>query len=281
MGRSSGARELIDLFFKIGLPVLMIGVVTLASHRFGPAVGGILGAVPAKGGPILLFLALEQDPSFAATSAAAALGGAGGCGVFCLVYARVCGRVGWPVAGLAAYGAFAVTWAVMQAVSVWGLAAAFVATVTVLLVSRRLLPEAPAVSGRRATSASELPSRMIAGAAMVVFVTTVGPYFGATISGMLTTIPTVAAVMALFTHAQEGPDRTIGVMRGMTHGLLGFAAFLTVVAATLVPLGVVRAFALAAVAVVAVQFIELRSALRARGATADVDAALDLPEAAE
>ena len=271
---------MIDLFFKIGLPVLMIGIVTLASHRFGPAVGGVLGAVPAKGGPILLFLALEQNTSFAATSAAAALGGAGGCGVFCLVYARVCRRVGWPVAGLAAYGAFAVTWALMQVVSLWGLAPAFAATIAILLVSRRLLPEAPQMP-RRATARSDLPSRMIAGAAMVVFVTTAGPYFGATISGMITTIPTVAAVMALFTHAQEGPDRTVGVMRGMTHGLLGFAAFLTVVAATLVPLGVVRAFALAAVAVVAVQFIELRSALRARRPAEDMGAELALPEAAE
>ena len=39
---------MIDLFFKIGLPVLMIGIVTLVSHRWGPSVGGILGAVPAK-----------------------------------------------------------------------------------------------------------------------------------------------------------------------------------------------------------------------------------------
>jgi hypothetical protein len=105
---------------------------------------------------------------------------------------------------------------------------------------------------------------MLTGAGMVVFVTTVGPYFGATISGMLTTIPTVAAVLALFTHAQEGPERTIGVMRGLTHGLLGFAAFLTVVAATLVPLGIAGAFALAGTAVVAVQLVELRSALRER-----------------
>jgi hypothetical protein len=271
---------MIDFFFKIGLPVLMIGIVTLASHRYGPAVGGILGAVPAKGGPILLFLALEQNTSFAATSAAASLGGAGGCGVFCLVYALVCRRVGWPVAGAAAYGAFALTWAAMLPISAWGLAPAFAATIAILLVSRRLLPTAPPMP-RRATSASDLPSRMIAGAAMVVFVTTVGPYFGATISGILTTIPTVAAVMALFTHAQEGPDRTIGVMRGMTHGLLGFASFLTVVAATLVPLGVVRSFALAATAVVAVQFIELRSALRTPRPDAEVEAALDLPEAAE
>jgi hypothetical protein len=103
---------------------------------------------------------------------------------------------------------------------------------------------------------------MVAGAAMVVFVTTVGPYFGATISGMLTTIPTVAAVLAIFTHAQEGPDRTIGVMRGMTHGLLGFASFLTVLAATLEPLGILASFALAGSVVVVVQLVELRAALR-------------------
>jgi len=271
---------MVDLFFKIGLPVLMIGIVTLASHRYGPAVGGILGAVPAKGGPILLFLALEQNTSFAATSAAASLGGAGGCGVFCLVYALVCRRVAWPVAGAAAYGAFVVTWAMMLPISAWGLAPAFVATVLILLVSRRLLPAAP-VMPRRATARSELPTRMIAGAAMVVFVTTVGPLFGATISGMLTTIPTIAAVLALFTHAQEGPDRTIGVMRGMTHGLLGFAAFLTVLAATLVPLGVVRAFALAACAVVAVQFVELRSALRTRRPAVEAGTEFSIPEAAE
>ncbi len=275
---------MIDLFFKIGLPVMMIAIVTLVSHRYGPSVGGILGAVPAKGGPILLFLALEQNTSFAATSAAASLGGAGGCGVFCLVYALVCRRVSWPLAGAAAYGAFIVTWALMLPVSAWGLAPAFIVTMAILLVSRRLLPEAPPMP-RRATAKSELPSRMIAGAAMVVFVTTVGPNFGATISGMLTTIPTIAAVLALFTHAQEGPDRTIGVMRGMTHGLLGFASFLTVLAATLEPLGVVRAFALAACAVVAVQFVELRSAFRARRPAADVraDVAADLalPDVAE
>jgi hypothetical protein len=274
----------VDLFFKIGLPVAMIGIVTLASHRYGPAVGGILSAVPAKGGPILLFLALEQNTSFAATSAAASLGGAGGCGVFCLAYALLCRRYSWPIAGAGAYGAFAITWAVMLPISAWGLAPAFAVTVAILLVSRRLLPTAPPMP-RRATSASELPSRMIAGAAMVVFVTTAGPIFGATISGMLATIQTVAAVMALFTHAQEGPDRTIGVMRGLTHGLLGFAAFLTVIAATLVPLGVWRSFALAGCAVVAVQFVELRSAFRARRPGAEVDAALAadlaLPEAAE
>jgi hypothetical protein len=73
-------------------------------------------------------------------------------------------------------------------------------------------------------------------------------------------------------------------MRGMTYGLIGFASFLTVVSATLVPLGVVRSFALAGCAVVVVQFVELRSAIRARGSApeaAALAADLALPEATE
>ncbi len=270
---------MVDLFLKIVLPVLMIGIVTVAAHRWGPAVGGVLGAVPSKGGPILLFLALEQSPSFAATSAVVALGGAAGCGVFCLVYARICHRTTWPVAGLISYGAFLVVWAAMIPLENWGLAPAFGATVVVLVASRMLLPEAPPTGHRREMSRTDLPSRMIAGAGMVVFVTTAGPQFGAEISGMLTTIPTVSAVLAIFTHSQEGPDRTVGVMRGMTHGLLGFAAFLAVVAATLEPLGIVRGFALALGAVVVVQAIELRSAIRLHRPSALDDELL--PEAAD
>lgn len=269
---------MIDLFFKIVLPVAMIGVITVAAHRWGPAVGGILGAVPSKGGPILLFLALEQSPEFAATSAVTALGGAAGCGVFCLVYARICHRTSWPAAGLVAYGAFLIVWAAMIPLETWGLLPAFVAAALILIGSRLLLPEAPTMP-KRQMSRRDLPTRMVAGAAMVVFVTTAGPYVGATISGMLTTIPTISAVMAIFTHVQEGPDRTVGVMRGMTHGLLGFAAFLAVLGATLVSLGVLAAFALALAAVVVVQLVELRAALQAhRLPTLEEEL---LPEAAE
>ena len=102
---------MIELFFKVVLPLLMIGIVTLVNHRYGPSIGSILGGVPARGGPILLFLALDRVRSFAAMSAAASLGGAGrgggdggggGGGVFRPVYALVCRRVSWPLAGAAA-----------------------------------------------------------------------------------------------------------------------------------------------------------------------------------
>lgn len=271
---------MVDLFSKIVLPVGMIGLITVVAHRWGPAVGGVLGAVPAKGGPILLFLALEQSNQFAATAAVTALGGAAGCGVFCLVYARVCPRTSWPLAGLTAYGAFLVVWAAMIPLETWGLVPAAAAAAAILVCSRRLLPEAKPMP-KRAMSRSDVPQRMIAGAVMVVFVTTAGPILGPEISGMMATIPTVSAVLAIFTHAQEGPDRTVGVMRGMTHGLLGFAAFLAVVGGSIVPLGLVEGFGLAIGAVVLVQVIELRNALRPRSHPTSLDELLLVPEAAD
>ncbi len=69
---------MIEFFFKIGLPVLMIGIATLVSPRHGPAMGGILGAVPAQGGSNPALPCARADTSFAATSSAAAsLDGAG------------------------------------------------------------------------------------------------------------------------------------------------------------------------------------------------------------
>jgi hypothetical protein len=254
---------MVELALKILAPVAMIGLATLAGHRWGPAVAGILAAIPSKAGPILVFLAIEQGNSFAATSATASLGGTAGTGFFCLAYALTCHRTGWPLSFLAACAAFSVVWLVMVPVTGLGALAGFVGALISLFVSRRLMPAAPPV-GRRATAASDLPLRMVTGAVMVVFVTTAGPYFGATISGMITTIPTIAAVLAVFTHAQEGPDRTVGLLAGMIRGQVGLGAFLFVFAATILPLGLVWSMALATLAVVAVQAVELRAALRAR-----------------
>jgi len=59
----------------------------------------------------------------------------------------------------------------------WGLLPSFAARGGDLDLSRRLLPVAPPTP-KRAMTRSDLPVRMGAGAAMVVFVTTTGPNFG-------------------------------------------------------------------------------------------------------
>jgi hypothetical protein len=258
---------MLELALKIVAPVAMIGLATLAGHRWGPPVGGVLAAIPSKGGPILVFLALEQGNTFAATSATASLGGTAGTGFFCLAYAVTCRRMPWPGALLVASAAFAVVWLAMVPVVGLGLGAAYLAALAGLYVSRRLLPAAP-VLGRRTTSTGDLSMRMVSGAVMVVVVTTCAPFFGATISGMLTTVPTIAAILAVFTHAHEGADRTVGLMHGLIRGQVGLGSFLAVVGATILPLGLVPSILLGSAVVVAIQAIEIRAALRVRGTPA-------------
>jgi hypothetical protein len=59
---------LVFILKLILVPALIAGV-TLAGRRWGPAVAGWLSAFPVVAGPILLFMALEHGPTFAATAA--------------------------------------------------------------------------------------------------------------------------------------------------------------------------------------------------------------------
>ncbi len=53
------------LLLKLLLVPALIWAITLAAHRWGPAVGGWLSGFPVVSGPILLFLVLERGPDFA------------------------------------------------------------------------------------------------------------------------------------------------------------------------------------------------------------------------
>src|SRR5689334_15298204 len=72
--------------FKLLVSPLLIGAVSLAGRRWGPAVSGWLVGLPLTSGPVVLFLALEQGTTFAAAAAQAIMLGIISVGVFCLTY---------------------------------------------------------------------------------------------------------------------------------------------------------------------------------------------------
>jgi len=89
------------LTVKLVVTPLMVLVAWLAARRWGEAVGGWLVGLPLTSGPVAVFLALEQDPTFAAEAAAGSTAGVVAQAAFVAGYAAALASRG-PVGALAA-----------------------------------------------------------------------------------------------------------------------------------------------------------------------------------
>ena len=79
---------------KLTLTPILIAAATLASRRWGPAVGGCFLGLPLTSGPVSVFLALEQGGPFAARAARGSILGLIGVAAFYVAYARAGRRFG-------------------------------------------------------------------------------------------------------------------------------------------------------------------------------------------
>lgn len=211
--------------FKLAIVPLLIGAVTLAGRRWGPAVAGWLSGFPIVTGPILFFIALEQGNDFGAGAALATLAGLPAILAFNLGYAWASLRFGW-MASLAGAG-------LCYALAVNGLVtldlpAAVLAPLVVLtlLVAPRLFPPVPAdvFAGGRQLGGVDVFYRMLAAALLVAAVTHFAAAMGPQWSGVMAMFPVISIVMAPFSHHACGNAFTIRLLKGV---ILGWYALLT------------------------------------------------------
>jgi hypothetical protein len=232
-------------------PSFVVGA-SLATRRFGARIGGLIGGLPVVAGPILLVYALTHGSGFAAGASAGTLLGLVSLIGFVVVYGRLAGRLPWTASLLAGWAAFAAATAVFSAVSLpagAGLALAGVAIAAGLAALPRT-PRAPAIHAT--PPAWDLPLRAGCALALVLILTAIAGWLGPRLSGLLAPFPIIATVLAVFTHAQRGPEELVRLLRGLISGFGAFALFCFTLAMSLQGLGTAYAFALAtAVAVLA------------------------------
>lgn len=215
---------------KLLLVPSFIVLVTLAGKRWGPRFAGWIAGLPVVAGPILAIIALEQGTQFAGAVAASAVLAVVVTVVFCLAYALACVRAGWLVALLLAWtvwglAAFALQAAVAMAPAWWTLGASLVVTLTTLVVGPHLFPKVQAPAVGRAVTRVDLALRMLAGAALTVFVTSLAQRLGAAWSGVLTLFPVMSVVLAVFSHRQQGAEFAVLMLRSLVSGLYSLVAF--------------------------------------------------------
>jgi len=240
------------LALKLVLTPVLIGAASLAGRRWGSALSGWLVGIPFTSAPIAFFLALDPGPSFAARAAEAIMAGAISQAAFCLVFAWMARRAGWPACVGAATTGFAVATVALTFVGLQ-VAGAFVVVIIVLVVALFLMPATSERPDRVSTFPRwDLPARMVVATAFVVVLTTAAPMLGPRIAGLIAPFPLYGVVLAAFAYRMEGPAASVAVLRGLLLGLFAFACFFLALSA-LLERDVLLAFAVAILAGAIVQ----------------------------
>ena len=240
---------------KVAITPLLVAAVSLAARRWGPTAGGLLMGLPWFTGPVLFVLVLDRGAEFGVAACIGIELGVVCISAFMLAYGLLAAVSRWPssLAGAAAAffaGAAVLTepslqaWITPRPVSpLWaaaGLGAASLGTVLVLL------PRPRGEMRQQAPPWWDIPARMAAAAAVVIAVVATADALGPRLAGVLSTYPIIVSVVGAFTHHGSGPDAVRRVLRGVAASLIGFVAFFLVVGLTLPALGLVAAYALAA-----------------------------------
>ncbi len=250
------------LALKLLLVPLLIGAITVAGARLGPRIAGVLTGLPVVAGPIVLLIALEQGPAFAARSATATLAAFASLAAFCIVYTRAALRVSWGRSTLLGWLAFVAATLVLDR---WAppLAASIAIALVAPMMIMGLTPRPELRHGaKRAVTRAEIALRMLAGAGLMLILTGLARLLGPRLSGLLTVFPVATTILAVFAHRNDGAAFAIHLIRGLASGLYSLAAFFIVLALALEPLGVGPAFLGASLAAVAMQSAALRTSAR-------------------
>ena len=249
--------------FKLVLTPTLIGAVSLAGRRWGPAVGGWLVGLPLTSAPLVFFLTLERGLTFAAATAIGILAGAVSSAVFCLIYSHLAYLWQWPSTVFVGWLAFAaLTW-LLQPVALPAVPL-FLGVSGLLAVVLYLMPRSTEIGESVAAPWWDIPARMAAATGIVLLLTTLAPALGPHLSGLLAPFPLFATILGVFTHALHGPASAARLMRGVVLGMFAFAAFFLVVAVLIARAGLGATFALAILAALGVQAVTLRLLNRTR-----------------
>ena len=234
----------------------LVGAATVAARRWGQRVGGVVSALPAIVGPVLLISAERHGAAFAAQAAKGTLLGLAALSGFALVYGRIALRRSWPWSLAGAWVAAATVGAMLRPVDV-GLVVAFLIAASSLGLAHRGLPAVRLQEDVDERSQFDLVLRMTLSAALILVLAAAAGPLGPKVGGILAALPVLACVLATFVHARLGGPAAVQLLRGMLSGMTGFVVFCVLVAGLIETVGVGATFAVASAAAVVTQGLML------------------------
>lgn len=236
-------------------PILITGA-TLAGRRWGPSVSGWLVGLPLTSGPVSFFLALQQGTLFAAHAAQGTLTGLVSVALYCLTYAWLSLRFNWLLCWPVSWGIFFLSTFILEQLTL-SLPLAFLIVVGALLLTFVLWPRQESKSSNANTPAWDLPLRIVIATAFVLLLTSTATLLGPLLSGLLTPLPILSTILAVFAHRLYGASPARHVLRGVIIGVFAFAVFFLIIAALLPVVNIALTFVCAIVGALCTQSLSL------------------------
>lgn len=238
------------LLLKLLLAPALVALATLATRRWGPAIGGLVVGFPLSAGPIFLFLTLDQGIAFAQRATVGILLGLVGVVAFALVYAATARRTTWAVSLASGTAAFGVA-GIMPGLADWTLIGAALTAYATLGIALVVMPRPARGIGATAPAWWDLWVRMGAAALLTLLITSMASALGPLPSGILATFPVVSSVVLTFTHHQQGAGAALEMIRGSILSWFSFATFFLTIGLTLPFLGLAPALVLGTIGALA------------------------------
>jgi hypothetical protein len=210
---------------KLILAPIIIGSASQAGRKWGSAVSGWLIGLPFTSGPVTFFLALSHDRAFVFDTVRGVLSGGFSLIAYCLAYAWLSKKFGWQVSLFAGIAVFAGMTACLQNVTLPFIPLFFLILLTIAGGLRLMPKHQPCEEELPQPGKWDIPARILIGTSFILLITGIAPYIGSRLTGLLTTIPLYASILAVFAHRHEGGAGAVNVLRGLVFGLFGFAGF--------------------------------------------------------
>jgi len=229
---------------KLALVAACVCVASLATRRFGHAVGGTLGGLPMIAGPITGFVMLANPVPTVQGIVLATLVCLPATMAHLLTFAWCALRWPWWLALLAANMAF---FALGLSLSLWPWSAwqATLLVVLSLVLANAAMPRRRVAAAAVRIPGVELLCRVLVAMGVAWLIIRSAGVAPAAISGLLLAVPITGNVLPCFTRQGHGAAATVTLLRGFMRGLSGFVAFFLTLLWALDPMSPGAAYATA------------------------------------
>src|SRR5829696_8849176 len=134
------------LVLKLIMAPVIIGSASLAGRKWGPAVSGWIVGMPLTSGPVIFFVALSHDVTFAADAALGVISGGLSLVAYALTYAWLATRFRWHVALAGGFIVFAISTTLLQNIT-FPLIPIFLVVCLAIALGVRLMPKGEVEDG--------------------------------------------------------------------------------------------------------------------------------------